>query len=60
MEHGGFDVMLQTDTKIQAEAYYHNRLGKNVTCLAALTSSAGGAQGEVCLVTREQPNGWGI
>ena len=60
VERGGFDVMLLTKTKIQLEAYSHNRLGFIVTCLAAWPSSAGGAQGGVGLVTRERPVGWGI
>ena len=31
-----------------------------MTCLTAHTSSTGGAQGKVRLVTRERPVGWGI
>ena len=53
-----FYVMLLTKTKIQLEAYSHNRLGYDVTCLAARLSSARGAQGGVRLVTRERPVGW--
>ena len=52
--------MILTETKIQTKAYNHNQLGYNVTCLVARISSAGGAQGSVGLVTREQPDEWGI
>ena len=52
--------MLLTKTKIQSEVYSHNRLGYNVTCSAARSSSAGGAQGGVGVVARERPARWGI
>ena len=52
--------MLLTETKIQSEAYFHNRLGYNLTCLMAHFSSAGGAQGGFVLVTMEQLVGWGV
>ena len=38
----GLDVMLLTEKKIQTEAYSHNQLGYNVTCLSARPSSSGG------------------
>ena len=60
VERGGFDVILLTETKIQTEAYYHNRLEYNVTCMKERLSSAGVSQGGVGLVTREWTNGWGI
>ena len=54
-----FDVMILAETKIQTEAYFHNRLGYNVTCLKAHPSSDRVSQGGVGLVTMEQPNRWG-
>ena len=60
VERGGFKLMLLTVTNIQSEAYLYNHLGYDVTCLAAPTSSAGGAHGGVGMVTRERPVGWGI
>ena len=41
VERGGYAVMLLTKTKIKSEAYSHNCLGYNVTCLAARMTSAG-------------------
>ena len=52
MEGGGFDVMLLTEMKIQLDAYLHNRLGYNVTCLTVQPSIAVKYQGSVGLVTR--------
>ena len=52
--------MLLMETKTQTEAYSHNQLGYNATCLAVLPSSNGGAQVGVGLVTRERTDGWGI
>ena len=52
--------MLLTETKIQLEAYSQNRLGYDVTCLAARPSSAGGSQVGIGLATRERPVRWGI
>ena len=60
VECRGFDVMLLTETKTQLDAYSHNRLSYDVTCLEEHTSSARGNQGGVGLVTRERPAGWGI
>ena len=60
VEHGGFDMMMLIKTKIHSEAYSHNRLGFNVTCLTARPSSSGGDHGGVGLVTRERPVGWVI
>ena len=60
VERGVFDVMLLTKTKIQKEAYSHNRLGYDVTCLTARPSSAGGAQGGIGTMKRERSIGWGI
>ena len=59
MERGVFDVMLLNKTKIQSEAYSHNRLGYGVTCSTLHPSSSGGAQGGVRLVRREMPVGLG-
>ena len=52
--------MLLTETKIRSEAYSHNHLGYDVTCLTARLSSAWGDQGGMGLVTRERPVGWGV
>ena len=41
VERGGFYVMLLTETKIQSEAYSHNCLGNDVTCLTTHPSSYG-------------------
>ena len=60
VERGGFDEMLITKTKIQLEAYSHDRLSYNMICLAARPSSYGGAQGDIGLMKRERPVGWGI
>ena len=60
VERGGFDVMLLTETKISTTAYCWNRLGYEVTCLTALPSRSGGAQGGVGLVFRERPVGSGV
>ena len=60
VERGGNDVMMLAETKIQLEAYLHNRLSYNVTCLAAQMSSSGGAQGSVGMVTRDRPVWWGF
>ena len=60
VECRGFDVMLQTDRKIQLEAYSHNCLGYDVTCSASRLSVSGRSQDGVGLVTRERPVGWGI
>ena len=60
VECGGSDRMILTEIKTQTEAYYHNRLGYDLTCLAELPSSARRAQGGLCLVIREWTNGWGI
>ena len=60
MERRGFDVMLLTKTKIQLEAYSHNRLSYDVNFSASRPSSAGGSQVGVRTVTRERPIGWGI
>ena len=54
---GGFDVMLLTKTKIQSEACLQNHLVYEVNYSAVWSSSAGGAQGDVGLVTRERPAG---
>ena len=51
VEGGGFDVMLLTEMKIQLDAYLHNRLGYNVTCLTVQPSIAVKYQGSVGLVT---------
>ena len=59
-KHGVFDVMLLTKTKIQSEAYSHNRLGYGMTCSTACPSSSGRAQGDIGLVMREWPVGWGV
>ena len=60
MERRVFEVMLLAKTKIQIEAYLHNRMGYNITCSEAHPSRSGGYQGVIGLVTRERPNGWGI
>ena len=60
MERGGFDVMFLIEKKISTTTYCRNRLGDDMTSLAARPSSAGGAQGGVGLVTRLRPAGWGI
>ena len=52
--------MFLMETNIQSEAYPGNQMGHNMTCLATIPSSARGAQGGVCMVTRECSNGWGI
>ena len=49
--------MILMDTKIQTEAYSHNHLGYDVTCLAVLPPIVRGAQVGIGLVTRERPNG---
>ena len=53
-------MMLLTETKIQLNAYCHNRLGYDNTCLAARPSSAEGAQGGVGLLTKERTDRWEI
>ena len=58
MECRGFEVMLLTETKVQLEAYSHISLVYNVTCLEGRTSSAGGSQSGVGVITRERPVGW--
>ena len=60
VERGFFDMIMLTDTKIQSEAYSHNRLGCVVTFSTARPSSAGISQGGVGLVTRERLAGWGV
>ena len=60
MERRGFDVMLLTETKIKLEAYSHNRLGYEMTCLASWLSSTRGTKGGIGMVTRERPVGRGI
>ena len=60
VERGGFDVMLLKKTKIQSEAYSHNSLRYDVTCLTTRLSSVGGYLGGVGMVMRERPSGWGI
>ena len=60
VERGVFDVMLLAETKIQTEAYSHNLLRYNVTCLKARPDSAGVSQGGVGPVTRERPDRWGV
>ena len=55
---GGFDLTVLTETKIMDQAYCCNRLGYNLVFLPEITTAAGGAQGEVGLVFREQPEGW--
>ena len=60
VEHGVFDVMILTETKIQSEAYSHNRLGYDVNYLVVRPSISGVYQGGVDLVTRERPIEWGI
>ena len=60
VEHGGFDVMLLIETKIQVEEYSQNRMGFDVIFSAALPYSASGSQGGVGLVLRDRTNGWGI
>ena len=52
--------MLLKEKNIQTEAYYHKKLGYDVTCLTVRPSSAGGYQGGIGLVTREWTDGWGI
>ena len=52
VECGGFDIILLTETKIQTEAFSHNRLGYNVICSTVRLSSAGGAHGGVGLVSQ--------
>ena len=41
VERGGFDVMLLTETNIHTEAYSHNCLGYDVTCLAVRHTALG-------------------
>ena len=60
VELGGFDVMVLTKMKISTMAYFQNRIGYEVTCLAVQPSSAGVAQGGIQLVKRERPVWWGI
>ena len=60
VERGGFYVMLLTKMNIQTEAYPHNHLGYDVTCLAAQKYSTRGSQGAIGMVMREQPDEWGI
>ena len=60
MERGVFDVMIMIETKIQSEAYLHNRLGYDMNCLVVRPSISGGDQDGVGLVTREMPIEWGI
>ena len=60
MEREGFDVMLLNETKSKSEAYSHNHLGYDMTCLATRPSRSGGAQGGVGLVFRERPVGSGV
>ena len=47
VEHGGFDVMLLMEKKIQTEAYSQNWMGDNLICSTARPSRYGGAQGGV-------------
>ena len=60
VERGFFDLMPLTDAKIQSDAYSHNRIGYNMTCLTACPSRSRGAQGDNRLLTREIPVRWGI
>ena len=60
VNRSGFDVMLLIETKIQSEAYLHNRLRYNVTCLAARPSRSRGYQDGVGMGTMESPVGWGV
>ena len=50
--------MILTETKISNQAYCRNRLVSDVVCLLMITTMYGGAQGGVCLVIWDQPQGW--
>ena len=43
VEHGGFEVMVLTKTKISTLAYCWNRIGYKVTCLTARPTSSRGS-----------------
>ena len=60
MERRVFEVMLLAKTKIQIEAYLHNRMGYNITCSEAHPSRSGGYQGGAGLVMRGGGFSWGI
>ena len=38
VERKGLDLVILTETNIQTELYFHNRLGYEVTCLTAVVS----------------------
>ena len=42
---GGFYLMILADTKINNQAYFHNRMGYYVVFLTDITTDAGRAQG---------------
>ena len=52
--------MILMETKFTNHAYFHNRLGYNVLCLPVITTEAGGAQGGVVLVVRDDSKGWSV
>ena len=52
-----FKLMILMETNILDQAYCYNRLVYNVVLLTMITVAAGGEQGGVCLVVRDQPQG---
>ena len=52
--------MVLTETKITDHYYFHNRLGYNVVCFPAITTTTGGVQEGVGLVVQDRPQGWSI
>ena len=40
---GGVDLLILTETNINVQDYFQNRLGYNVLCTLVITTAAGGA-----------------
>ena len=57
---GGFVLMILTETKITNQSSYHISMGYKLVCPPMITMEAGGAQWGVCLVIRDQPQGWSV